>query len=106
MMMGPCIKGVSSTGMRTVSKRYIFTRPAHFIEAKSRLIRLTVRDNCRLISFITKANGSMTCHMEKAGRYTEPTHTLRASSSTAKSKASVCTTGTPKNTTQAISQTT
>ena len=106
MMMGPCIKGVSSTGMRIVSKRYIFTSRAHFIEAKSSLIRLTVRDNCRLISFITKEGGSMTCRMEKAGRYTAPTHTLRASSSTGKKKVSVCTTGTPKSTTQAISQTT
>jgi hypothetical protein len=105
MMMARCIKGVSSTGTRTVSRRYTFTRRAHFIEAKLTPIRLTARANFPPITFITKASGSMTCLMVKAGKSTALTHTLKAIFSTAKRKASVCTTGTLNSTIQANSLT-
>jgi hypothetical protein len=91
--------------MQTVRRRYTFTRQGHFIEGKSSQTRLTARVNSLPISFIIRAGGLTTFPMERAGKYTAPTHILRANLSMGKRKASVCTTGMQSSTIQDISLT-
>jgi hypothetical protein len=106
MMMGLCMKAALSKGMLTVNRLFIFIGMAHFIEAKSRAIRLTARVNSQLTNSITRAGGLMTCHMARAGKSMALIPTLRVNLSKAKKKDLEFTIGTPRNIILAISLTT
>ncbi len=106
MMMDPCMKGALNRGMPTVSRPFIFIAQAHFIEAKSKAIRLTARVNYQLTNSITRAGGPMTCHMARAGKSMALIPTFRANSSKAKKKDLEFTIGTPRNIIPAILPTT
>lgn len=106
MMMAPCMKGALNRGMPTVNRPFIFIGQAHFIEAKSRAIRLTAKVNSQLTNSITRAGGPMTYHMVRAGKSMALIPTLRANSSKEKKKDLEFTIGTPRNIIRAILPTT
>jgi hypothetical protein len=92
--------------MPTVSRPFIFIAQAHFIEARSRAIRLTARVNSQLTNSITRAGGLMTCHMARAGKSMARIPTLRVNLSKAKKKDLEFIIGTPRNIIPAILPTT
>lgn len=71
MMMGPCTRDVSSKDMPNVCRQFTFTTLAHFIEGRSKTVKLTDRVNCPRTSSILRESGPKTYPMEREGKYTD-----------------------------------